>query len=88
MIDEYFEKIVEFNNDELMDLIICVYLGVAYKDLEQVLKAKEFYEKAMEINLAIFGENNRFVSLIFQLLGDLHSDIGDYLGALGFLIRH
>ncbi|MBU6184685.1 MAG: tetratricopeptide repeat protein, partial [Rickettsiales bacterium] len=65
--------------DQITYIIICkTSIGVTYSKLQKPEMALKYLTKALEINMAIFGEEHQVTYLIYDKIGRLYKKLGNY----------
>ena len=59
-------------------------LGLTYRALGDAYKAIEYYEKALEIDLKVFGDQHPSVAIRYNNLGGAYIDLGDAFKAIEY----
>ena len=59
-------------------------MGGIYQVQGDISKAKEYYEKALNIRLSVYGENDSGVAVYYINMGGIYQDQGDYVNALTY----
>ena len=59
-------------------------MGGIYQVQGDISKAKEYYEKALNIRLSVYGENDSGVAVCYSNIGGIYQDQGDYVNALTY----
>ena len=62
-------------------------MGILHHDLSDHQQAKEYYERALSIQLKKLGPDHVDVALTYQNMGVLHRDLGDYQQAKKYYER-
>jgi tetratricopeptide (TPR) repeat protein len=60
-------------------------LGITYRDLGEANKAIEYYEKSLEIDLKVFGDQHPKVAIRYNNLGSAYNDLGNANKAIEYL---
>lgn len=59
-------------------------MGGIYQVQGDISRAKEYYEKALNISLSVNGENDLGVAVCYSNIGGIYQDQGDYVNALTY----
>ncbi len=82
-IDENVKREAIAEKDEVVSVLLN-NLGLAWRDLGDAKKAIGFYEQALQIVRAVFGDQHPNVARIYNNLGLAWSALGDAKKAIGF----